>query len=280
MRTALLTAIAMAAFASNSLLCRAALGSGAGDAASFTAVRLAAGAAALVLLARGRLAGGSWLSALALGAYAVAFSLAYLRLTAGTGALILFAAVQVTMVGAAVARRERIGARAWAGMILALAGLVALTSPGLTAPDAIGALLMSVAGVSWGVYSLRGRAATEPIRANADNFTRSLAIAALALALTPLAGGTLSLTAKGVWLACVSGALASGVGYAIWYAALRGLRRTEAAVVQLSVPALAAVGGALLLGERPTLRLVACGLAILAGIALAVTPAARSRADA
>ncbi len=268
--TALLTAAAMAAFASNSLLCRAALADASIDAVSFTSIRLASGAAALLLLARGGGAGGGWISAGALSAYAFAFSIAYLRLPAGTGALILFGTVQSTMIALGLARGERPGIREWAGLAVAVTGMVALTWPGLTAPDPAGAGLMALAGAAWGIYSLRGRSAAHPLAANAGNFARSAGFALAAVALVPIAGGRFHVSAWGAGLAVISGALASGVGYAVWYAALPGLTRTRAAIVQLSVVPLAAAGGVAFLGERLTVRLVLCGAVVLGGIALAV----------
>jgi drug/metabolite transporter (DMT)-like permease len=274
-RTAGLTLAAMVAFASNSLLCRAALGGGHADAISFTTLRLVSGALALGLLVRSRgssavPSGGSWGSAAALFAYAIGFSLAYRHVSAGTGALLLFGAVQVTMLVAGLRAGERPPRREWIGLALSLAGLVALTRPGLAQPDPSGAALMLGAGVAWGVYSLRGRGTRDALGANASNFARSLPFAlggsAAALALAPP-----QVTGTGVALALASGALASGLGYAVWYAALRGLTATQAAIVQLSVPPLAALGGVLLLGETLTSRLVVAGTAVLGGIALAVT---------
>lgn len=274
MRTAALTALAMLAFALNSLLCRAALAGGHADATSFTALRLASGAGALVLLARARGAAppparAAWGSALALVAYAMLFSLAYLRISAGTGALLLFAAVQLTMIGAGLRAGEPPGALEWAGLAVSLSGLVLLTLPGLSRPDPLGAALMLAAGVGWGVYSLRGRGAFDPVAANAAGFARA-ALLGLAPAAALLATGMAHVTPAGAGLALVSGAVTSGLGYAVWYAALRGLAATSAAIVQLSVPPLAAGLGALLLGERVTLRLTLASVLILGGIGLAV----------
>jgi drug/metabolite transporter (DMT)-like permease len=273
-RTVGLTLAAMTAFAANSLLCRAALGGGLADAASFTSLRLVGGALVLVPLARARggsgARGGSWASGAALFAYAIGFSLAYLSIPAGIGALILFGAVQLTMLGVGLVAGERPAAREWVGLVLSFVGLVALTSPGLAQPDPVGAGLMVVAGVAWGVYSLRGRGAGDPLTANASNFARSVPLALLASG-AGLAVASPHLTTEGALLALASGGLASGVGYAIWYAALRGLSATQAAIVQLSVPPLTAVGGVLLLGEHLTMRLVVAGAMILGGIALAIS---------
>jgi drug/metabolite transporter (DMT)-like permease len=258
------------AFAANSLLCRAALGPERIDASSFTALRLGSGALTLALLtARSpRARGGSWASAVALFAYAIAFSFAYRLIPAGSGALILFASVQATMIGRELVRGDRPHRREWLGLAIALAGLLALTRPGLHAPDPLGAALMAAAGVAWGVYSLRGRGAPHPLGATADNFARSVPLALVPLIL-PLA--PLKLSAVGVLLAVASGAIASGLGYVAWYAALRGLSGSRAAIVQLAAPPLAAAGGVLLLGEALELRLLVGGAAILGGIALALT---------
>jgi drug/metabolite transporter (DMT)-like permease len=271
LRIAALTAAALIGFAANSILCRLALGTHEIDAASFTGIRLLSGAVALAILAwatrppgEARV-GGSWASAAALFAYAAAFSYAYLRLEAGAGALILFGAVQVTMIGWGWLRGERPGHLEWIGLAVALVGLVALTLPGLAAPDPAGAGLMALAGVAWGVYSLRGRSGPRALAATAGNFARSLP---LAIALVVAAAASLQISFKGALLAAISGSLASGVGYSLWYAALPGLAATRAAVVQLAVPVLAAVGGVALLGESPSLRLAGAGLAILGGVAL------------
>lgn len=278
-RTAALTGGALVAFAANSLLCRAALAPRLVDAVSFTGIRLASGAVALGLLARvgaGERAGepreGSWASALALAAYAYTFSLAYLRIGATIGSLVLFGAVQLTMIGWGVARGERPGPFEVVGLLLAFGGLVALTLPGAHAVDVPGAVLMAVAGASWGVYSLRGRGARRPLAANADNFLRCLPfVVVLAVAFAAQA----KVDWRGAALAAVSGAVTSGIGYAIWYAALPGLRATSAAIVQLAVPVIAAGGAVVLLGEALSIRLVGAGAAILGGVAIAVLGRAR-----
>jgi drug/metabolite transporter (DMT)-like permease len=264
-----LTVAALIGFAANSLLCRAALGAETIDAASFTAIRIGAGALTLVALARGTFRGaGSWPSAGALFAYAAAFSFAYLRLTTATGALILFGTVQTTMIGWGVVRGARPGVLEWLGIAVAFGGLVTLLLPGLATPDPIGAAMMSIAGVAWGIYSLRGRGTTQPLAATADNFVRAVPMIALLLLVIPLAGGTLS--AEGAVLAATSGAIASGIGYSLWYAALPQLGAVRAAVVQLSVPLLATGGGAAILGEAFTLPLAIATVAILGGIGLSV----------
>jgi drug/metabolite transporter (DMT)-like permease len=279
--TAGLTLVAMVFFASNSLLCRAALGGELSDAISFTTLRLFGGALALGAIVRlrsregtgGRPGGGGLLPAVALFAYAIGFSLAYLRIAAGTGALLLFAAVQVTMLGAGLLAGERPRPREWIGLLLSVGGLIALTRPGLEQPDLVGAGLMIGAGIAWGVYSLRGRGVADALAANAANFVGAvpLALAGSVGGLVLGGAGNFHLTTAGALLALISGGITSGVGYAIWYAALRGLTATQASLVQLSVPPLAAVGGVLVLGEALTGRLILASIVILGGIALAVT---------
>lgn len=270
-RLAALTTLAMLAFTGNSVLCRLALTRTGIDAASFTTIRLVAGAVTLwvlVLAQRGSAGGqGSWLSALALFAYAAGFSFAYLSLDAGTGALLLFGAVQVSMVGWGLWRGERLASWQLAGFLLACTGLAALSWPGVSAPPLAGALLMLGAGVAWGAYSLRAKAAGDPLRVTAGNFLRAVPIA---LVLAAWWSDPASLDAAGVGLAIASGALTSGIGYAIWYAALPDLRATTAATVQLSVPVLAAFAGVVLLAEPMTLRLGLSSAAVLGGIALVI----------
>lgn len=266
-----LTMLAMIAFAGNSLLCRAALEHTAIDAASFTTIRLISGAMMLWLVVRikhGSGAGrGNWLSAGALFAYAAGFSFAYVNLPAATGALLLFGAVQVTMIGHGVWSGERLVKLQLIGLLLAAGGLVGLLLPGLSAPPLLGSLLMLGAGVAWGVYSLRGKGAGDPIRVTVGNFLRAAPIAA---ALSLLMLGRASLDQGGFWYAVASGALASGLGYAVWYTALPALKATTAATVQLSVPVIAALGGIVFLGEPMTLRLILTSMAILGGIALVI----------
>ena len=282
--TAALTAAAMLAFAANSLLCRAALAGRHADAASFTTLRLAGGAVALSLVAWARgsrraATPSAWASALALFAYAILFSLAYLRIPAGTGALLLFAAVQLTMIGAGLRAGERPRALEWAGLAVSLVGLVLLTRPGLAQPDPAGAGSMLAAGVGWGLYSLRGRGAADPVATNAAAFVRSIPFALAASAGLALVADT-RVTATGLALAIASGAITSGLGYAIWYAALRGLSAMRAAIVQLSVPPLAAALAVLTLGEGVSLRLVLASVLILGGIALALIGRSAPRAAA
>lgn len=265
-RTLGLLAMALCAFAANSLLCRAALGRGAIDAVAFTAVRLVAGAVVLSLLAVARRAPFRFglSGAAALFAYAILFSLAYLRLPAAVGALALFGAVQATMIGRGLALGERVGGRQAAGLAVCLAGLVGLLLPGLAAPDPASLALMVGAGVAWGVYSLIGRGAPEPIASNAVAFALAAPLSLAALAVAP----RLHASPGGIALAALSGAVTSGLGYAVWYAALRGLSATQAAVAQLAVPPLAALGAVAFLGETLSVRLAACAAAILGGIAL------------
>ena len=278
----------MVAFAGNSLLCRGALAVEGLDAASFTALRLVSGAAVLFALARIRgadnVAHGSWRGALALLGYALAFSVAYRTLDAGSGALILFASVQLTMMGVALARGERPRPVEWLGYLLAAGGLVGLLWPHASAPDLLGAAGMAIAGVCWGVYTLLGRHAAQPLFATAGNFVRAapLALAAWLLALASnLAAAPSGWTGSGVALALASGVLASALGYAVWYRALRDLRISTAAVAQLSVPVIAMVGGVLLLREPLTLKGTVCGALTLAGIAVAILgkhrPTSKSR---
>jgi drug/metabolite transporter (DMT)-like permease len=271
--TLALTTLAMLAFAANSLLCRMALQQALIDPASFGSVRLASGALMLALIVRARAAAPAtarvdWLAASMLFAYVVCFSFAYVTLAAGTGALVLFGAVQLTMFAVGLRHGERFAPMAWGGFMLALAGLVYLVSPGMAAPAPLGTALMAAAGIAWGVYSLRGRGAGEPVTATAGNFLRATPFA-LAVSAGSLAfAGPMLASAGGIALAVASGALTSGLGYVVWYAALPGLSALRAATVQLSVPPLAAVGGVLLLAESPTWRLGFSSLAILGGIAM------------
>lgn len=271
LRIVILTALTMIAFAGNSLLCRVALKRADIDPASFTTIRLMSGAVALWFVAQflhGTQTGkGNWLSASALFAYAVCFSFAYLSLSAATGALLLFGAVQATMIGYGIWAGERLRGLQRVGLVFALGGLVGLLLPGLSAPPLFGAMLMLVAGVAWGIYSLRGKGAGDPIRVTAGNFSRGLLFAAL---LNILMNQSAMLDRAGVWYAIASGAVASGMGYAIWYSVLPSLNATHAATVQLSVPIIAAMGGVFFLGESVTLRLVLASIAVLGGIGLVI----------
>ena len=281
MHIALLTAIAMVAFAANSVLARLALASGSIDAMSYTGIRLASGALLLFAMVQfsrrngsPRPLGGSWAGAAALFSYAIAFSVAYLMVGAGMGALILFASVQMSMLGWAVAKGDRPGALEWLGIGLAIAALAYLVSPGLTAPSPLGTFLMAAAGAAWAAYSLIGRGSTSPLIDTAGNFIRCLPFALLLLALG-LAAATPS--APGILYAVLSGAIASGLGYAVWHLVLPRLSRITASTVQLTVPAIAALGGVLLLAEPITLRLALASAGILGGVALALFAAERRK---
>lgn len=270
-RIVALTALTMVAFAGNSVLCRLALKDTSIDAASFTSIRLIAGAVVLwpVASMRGaaRRGDGNWRSAFALFFYAIGFSYAYVSLPTAAGALLLFGAVQATMIGYGIWRGERLLKLQLLGLILALGGLIALFLPGLETPPLTGSLLMLGAGVAWGIYSLRGKGAGDPTRVTAGNFLRAVPLAVLLSAVT-LTGANMD--AAGFWYAVSSGALASGLGYALWYSVMPALKATSAATVQLSVPVIAAAGGVILLGEPITLRLTLASAAILGGIALVI----------
>ena len=278
LQTVALTAAAMVAFAANSLLCRLALQHQGIDPASFGSIRLVSGALTLALVVRLRAKPPSparvdWLAAAMLFAYVAFFSFAYLSLPAGTGALILFGAVQLTMLGAGLGSGERFGPLAWLGFVLAAGGLVYLVLPGVAAPPLLGAVLMAIAGVAWGVYSLRGRGVADPLAATARNFLRAVP---MALALSLIFVARAHADATGIALAVASGAVTSGLGYVIWYAALARLSAMQAATVQLSVPLLAAIGGVLLLSEAITPRLAAASVAILGGIAIVLSQKSRN----
>ncbi len=274
----ILTATAMLAFAANSILCRLALGQGLIDAASFTAVRVISGAVVLSVILWLRQkpvqTAANWRSVVALFAYMASFSFAYLTLAVGTGALMAFGAVQLTMFTVALRSGEQFSMLSWAGLALAFAGLVYLVSPGLTAPDPLGAALMVIAGIAWGFYSLLGRAAADPVEATAWNFIYSVP---LVIVTSLFFIGDFQVSITGVTLAVASGAIASALGYVIWYTALRGLRATTAATVQLSAPVIAAFGGVILLSEHMTLRLVLASALTLGGVALVLGQRAASK---
>ena len=270
-RIFILTLMAMIAFAGNSLLCRLALKQTRIDAASFTFIRIFSGATALWLIMKMRNApwkkAGNWPSGAALFAYAAAFSFAYNSLSAGTGALLLFGAVQATMILWGLRKGERLHAIQIIGLVVALSGLVVFLFPGLSAPPLSGSILMLGAGVAWAVYSLRGKAEKNPASTTTGNFLRAVPLAAIvSVLLLPW----MRLDRAGIGYAVISGAIASGLGYVIWYTALYGLKATSAATVQLSVPVLAATGGILLLGEPITFRYLVASIAVLGGIALVV----------
>jgi len=275
LRLFLITSLTMIAFAANSVFARLALGAAAIDPAGYSLVRLASGAVMLAFLVlRARKAAvsslldeGSWASAGALFAYAAAFSFAYVVLHTGTGALILFACVQGTMIGWGLIRGERPIPLEWLGLVVAFGAFVWLVSPGLAGPDPIGAGLMALSGVAWGIYSLRGKSASNPLSATAGNFIRSVPIAII---LSAIFLSQIQATPFGILMAVLSGAVTSGMGYALWYQALRGLTPTQGAIVQLTVPAIAAAGGIVLLGEPLTLRFAICSILILGGVAIAI----------
>lgn len=272
-RTVSLTAVAMLAFAANSLLCRLALAQGLIDAATFTSVRIIAGAVTLGLMVLFRTGPRKrqrtrWRSVAMLFTYMATFSFAYLSLSAGTGALLLFGSVQLTMFAVALREGERFPLPSWGGFSLAIFGLIYLVLPGVAAPDPLGAVLMTVAGVAWGFYSLLGRQVADPLEATARNFVYSVP---LVLVVSLIFLSEFSISYDGLFLAIASGAITSGCGYVVWYAALSGLTATRAATVQLSVPVIAAFGGILLLSELITMRTVLASAAILGGIAIVLT---------
>ncbi|WP_428444801.1 DMT family transporter [Photobacterium profundum] len=265
----ILTVIAMIAFAGNSLLSRAAFLETTIDPASFTSLRLLSGFIMLWLISfvnhqpyKGE---GSWISACALFMYAAGFSFAYVSLSTGMGALLLFGAVQATMIGHGIYKGERLSKQQGAGLTLALAGLIGLLFPGLSSPPLFGAILMMGAGVAWGIYSLRGRGVGNPTLVTTGNFLRSIPIA---LVLSALSFKNADIELSGLWYAIASGTLTSGVGYALWYSVLPFLKATNAATIQLSVPVLAAVAGILFLGEALSFRFIFASIVILGGIAL------------
>ena len=274
MTTVILTVFTLLAFAANSLLCRMALAGDLIDPLSFTAIRLVSGAVALIPIARmvaeskpSQRTTGSWGSGFALFAYAAAFSLAYVTLGAGVGALILFGSVQVTMLGAALRAGETLGPVQWLGSGVAIGGLTYLVLPGISAPDPLGAILMCVAGIAWGVYSIRGRGVSAPVAMTAGNFLRSAPFAIIAGA---AALSSVHLQPAGILLALTSGIVTSGLGYVLWYKALKSLTTVRASVVQLVVPVLAAFGGVAFLSELVSARLFVASILILGGVALAI----------
>ncbi|MEA2488593.1 MAG: hypothetical protein QOH21_385 [Acidobacteriota bacterium] len=275
LRTAALTLLALIAFASNSLLTRLALGSGQIDAATFTLVRLGAGAVVLTLLARPSLRGGGVLGPLALFAYAAPFSFAYLRIGAAVGALVLFGVVQLTMIGYALVRGERPAPLTWVGLVLAAGGLAVLTVPSVSRPDPFGVVLMAIAGVAWGVYSLAGKKVADPLAANARSFLWS---SALAVIMVLVSRTPVTASGSGIVLALVSGGVTSGLGYALWYRVLPRLTVTQAAVAQLTVPVIAALAAVGLLEERLSIRLVIAGALVLSGVGLVLVTRSRQAA--
>lgn len=282
--TFILSAITLIAFAANSVLCRLALGSGAIDAASFTILRLLSGAVTLAIVVtfahrkRPVTSRGSWRGAGSLFLYAATFSYAYITLETGTGALILFGAVQTTMIVGSLLSGTRLRVPEWVGAFVAFSGFLYLVLPNVTTPSIAGFMFMSAAGIAWGIYTLIGRTSAAPLGDTAFNFIRSLPFV---LVLIPFAVGSFSITTKGALLAVLSGGLASGIGYALWYTALRGLSRVQAAVAQLFVPIIAAGGGILFAAEELSLRFIIASVLVLGGIFIAVfrrsTPASSSQ---
>jgi drug/metabolite transporter (DMT)-like permease len=269
-RTLALTGVAMLALAANPLLCRMALGAGHIDAASFTSIRVVAGAVMLKLLMTWTRRNGErrpvdWRAVVTLFGYMIFFSFAYLSISVGTGALILFGAVLLTMFAIALKSGEQFSPLSWVGLLIAVLGLVYLVSPGVTAPEPVGAILMAIAGVAWGLYSLLGRGEADPLGTTARNFLYAVP---LALAVNLVFWNDVHTSWHGVVMAALSGAIASGLGYALWYAVLAGMPATRAATAQLSVPVIAALGGVVLLAEPVTLRLVISSVATLGGIAI------------
>lgn len=277
MKTVALTCMALVAFAANSVLCRLALGTGAIDAASFTVIRLLAGVIVLFAIATfattdSHKAGstqsrGSWQASAMLFLYACAFSFAYISLDTGTGALILFGSVQITMILLSLFAGTKLRGAEWAGVGVAFGGFAYLLMPGVSAPSLTGFLLMTTAGIAWGIYTLKGRNSSNPLLETTFNFVRTIPLVSILLLLT---FRDAELSFSGVALASLSGGLASGVGYTIWYSALRGLSSTQAAVVQLSVPVIAALGGVVIVSEPITARLLLSTSLILGGILLVI----------
>lgn len=267
------TGLALIAFAANSVLCRLALGDGAIDASSFTVIRLLSGAVVLFVIIRinnndtTASARGSWFASLMLFLYAITFSFAYITLDTSTGALILFGSVQITMILLSLYSGYRLHAAEWTGIGISFAGFIYLVLPGVTTPSVYGFLLMTVAGIAWGGYTLKGRGSTTPLLDTAYNFLRTIPFAII---LAILAINTAHYSATGIVLAIISGAIASGIGYAIWYRAIRGLSTTQAAVVQLLVPVIAALGGVIFIAETVTVRLTISAIMILGGILIVV----------
>lgn len=272
-KTSILTVLALIAFAANSVLCRLALGNEAIDASSFTSIRLLSGAITLFILLslqgnnKAVSSNGSWAASFALFLYAITFSYAYLSLDTGTGALILFGSVQITMIILSFMAGTRLHLIEWSGVLLAFTGFVYLIFPNITTPSLNGFILMTVSGISWGIYTLKGRNSKNPLMDTTYNFVRSIPFIAVLVVFTMQ---NASYSTEGIILALVSGAITSGVGYTVWYIALGGLSSTQAAVIQLSVPVIAAIGGVLFVSEVITIRLVISATVVLSGILMVV----------
>jgi len=269
LKISLLTVFALIAFAANSVLCRLALGSGTIDAASFTGIRLFSGAIALLIILsikrsnKGLSSKGSWAASLALFLYAITFSYAYLLVDTGTGALILFGSVQISMIFLSLISGTRLHISEWSGVMVAFCGFVYLIVPSITTPSINGFVLMTISGISWGVYTLIGRSSKNPLMDTTFNFIRTIPLVVLLAILTMQNS---SYSSEGIVLALLSGAITSGLGYTIWYIVLKDLSSTQAAVIQLSVPVIAAIGGVVFVSEVITSRLVISTVIVLGGI--------------
>ena len=272
-RIVLLTGLALVAFAANSVLCRLALGEKAIDASSFTIIRLLSGAIVLLILFKiknnelSSNSKGSWYSGIMLFLYAITFSFAYITLDTGTGALILFGSVQITMIALSLLSGNRLHFTEWLGVIIAFAGFLYLIMPGVTAPSTTGFLLMTIAGVAWGIYTINGKGSKNPLSDTTFNFLRTVPFIIIMLLVVLK---DVNFTSKGILLAIISGGVTSGIGYTIWYMALKGLTSTQAAVVQLLVPVIAAFGGVIFIFEKITFRLSISSTMILGGILIVV----------
>jgi drug/metabolite transporter (DMT)-like permease len=273
LKTSLLTVLALIAFAANSVLCRLALGNGFIDASSFTVIRLLSGSIALFIILsikgnnKGVLSKGSWTASFMLFLYAITFSYAYLSVDTGTGALILFGTVQITMILLSLISGTRLHISEWSGVIIAFTGFIYLILPSITTPSINGFIMMIVSGISWGIYTLRGRSSKNPFMDTTYNFLRTIPFVVLLAFLTMK---NISYSSEGVILALLSGTITSGVGYTIWYIALRGLSSTQAAVIQLAVPVIAAIGGVVFMSEIITFRLIISTSIVLGGILMVV----------
>jgi drug/metabolite transporter (DMT)-like permease len=273
LKTVLLTSLALIAFAANSVLCRLALGNGAIDASSFTGIRLLSGAIVLLIILsvkgnnKGVPSKGSWTSSCMLFAYAISFSYAYLSLDTGTGALILFGSVQITMISLSLISGTRLHFSEWSGVVIAFTGFVYLILPNITTPSINGFILMTISGIAWGIYTLIGRKSKNPLMDTTYNFLRTIPFVVLLAVFTMQ---NINYTSEGIILAFLSGSITSGVGYTIWYIALRRLSSTQAAVMQLSVPVIAAVGGVIFVSETITPRLVISVIIVLGGILMVI----------
>ncbi len=269
----ILTGLALIAFAANSVLCRLALGNEAIDASSFTVIRLLSGTIVLFLIisitgnTTGTFTKGSWTASFMLFLYAVTFSYAYISLDTGTGALILFGSVQITMILLSLISGTRLHITEWAGVVIAFIGFTYLILPGITTPSVIGFLLMTIAGIAWGIYTLKGRGSKSPLTDTAYNFLRTTPLVVL-LAIYTI--NNINYSSEGIVLALLSGGVTSGIGYTIWYIALGGLSSTQAAVLQLSVPVIAALGGVIFVSEAITFRFIISAAMVLGGILMVV----------